>query len=69
MGKQPAELLEILKGWSAQFEGDTFVTRASSSDIDAWSITHKDAVGNIDLLAERLATVLTSLQRLGPAHE
>ena len=30
---------------------------------------YEDAVTNIDLLAERLATVLTSLQRLDPAHE
>ena len=67
--KYPAELLAILRSWTAQFEEDTFVTRASSSNIDAWAITHEVAATNIDLLAERLANVLISLQRLEPSQE
>ena len=69
MGKQPTELLEILKGWTAQFERDTFATSASSNDIDAWAITHEDAATNIDMLAERLENVLRSLQQLEPLQE
>ena len=69
MEKYPAELLEIMKSWIALFEDDTFAVKTAGKDVEAWIITYEDAVTNIDLLAERLATVLTSLQRLDPAHE
>ena len=64
MEKYPAELLEIMKSWTALFEEDTFAAKIAGKDVEAWIITYEDAVVNIDLLAERLTNVLTNLHRL-----
>ena len=69
MEKYPVELLEIMKSWTTPFDDDAFAAKISGKDVEAWIITYEDVVLNIDLLAERLASVLTSLQRLDPAHE
>ena len=68
MEKYPVELLEIMKSWTTPFDDDAFAAKISGKDVEAWIITYEDVVLNIDLLAERLASVLTSLQRLDPAH-
>ena len=70
MGEYPDELREILKDWADQFADDAFTSDASEEGQNqAWMITYEDAVANIDLLAERLANVLTSLERLEPLQE
>ena len=67
MEKYPAELREILKNWADQFEDDAFTSDASQEgENQAWMITYEDAVANIDVLAERLENVLTSLKQLKP---
>ena len=70
MGKYPDKLREILKSWAEQFEDDAFTTDVSDMDTNtAWMITYEDAVENIDVLAKRLAKVLSSLQQLEPVQE
>lgn len=50
--------------WTEQFRTDPFAEEVMTKNITAWSINHDDAVAHIDLLAERLANVLTKLSSL-----
>lgn len=64
------ELRDILKNWADQFEDDAFTSDASQEGQNqAWMITYKDAATNIDVLAERLTSVLSRLQRLEPLQD
>ena len=58
------ELRNILQGWAESFRDDPFTNEVSSKGVDAWSVDYAAAVQNIDLLAERLTTVLADLKAL-----
>ena len=59
-----ANLRTALGQWTEQFRTDPFAEEVMTKNITAWSIGHEDAVAHIDLLAERLAHVLTKLSCL-----
>ena len=59
-----ANLRTALGQWTEQFRTDSFTEEVATKGITAWSIGHDDAVTHIDLLAERLAHVLTKLSSL-----
>ena len=59
-----ANLRTALGQWTEQFRTDPFAEKVMTKNITAWSINHDDAVAHIDLLAERLAHVLTRLSSL-----
>jgi len=59
-----ANLRTALGQWTEQFRTDPFAEKVMTKNITAWSINHDDAVVHIDLLAERLAHVLTRLSSL-----
>ena len=65
----PKNLRKVLDNWVIQFSRDEFVAKVDGNGYKAWAITHEDAVANIDVLAERLENVLTSLQQLKPEQE
>ena len=65
----PPNLREVLENWTDQFANDGYTTDVSNPVFKAWSITHEDAVANIDVLAERLDKVLFSLQQLEAPRE
>ena len=58
------ELRGILQGWAESFRDDPFTNDASSKGVDAWWVDYAAAAQNIDLLAERLTTVLADLKAL-----
>ncbi len=58
------ELRAILERWAYSFRDDTFTTDASSKGVVAWSVDYEAAAQHIDLLAERLAGVLSELRSL-----
>ena len=58
------ELREILEGWVDQFSNDGFARFHSGVGTKAWTVTYEDAARNIDLLASRLANVLSELKSL-----
>ena len=59
-----ANLRTALGQWTEQFRTDSFAEAVATKNITAWSIGHDEAVKHIDLLAERLAHVLTKLSSL-----
>lgn len=59
-----ANLRTALGQWTEQFRTDPFAEEVMTKNITAWSINHEDAVAHIDVLAERLAHVLTKLSSL-----
>ncbi|MCY3658412.1 MAG: hypothetical protein OXG36_05230 [Caldilineaceae bacterium] len=59
-----ANLRTALGQWTEQFRTDPFAEKVMTKNITAWSINHDDAVAHIDVLAERLAHVLTRLSSL-----
>ena len=65
----PPNLREVLENWTNQFANDEYTSDVSNPVFKAWSITHEDAVANIDVLAERLDKVLLSLQQLEAPRE
>ena len=60
----PTRLVEVLESWVNQFAEDSYARDVSSTGYKAWAITHEDAAANINVLAERLDTVLGALQDL-----
>ena len=58
------ELREILKRWIDQFRNYDFAQFHSGVGTEAWIVTYEDAARNIDLLASRLANVLSELKSL-----
>ena len=65
--KDPApeeELRSILLRWVESFRHEAFTTDASSKGVTAWSVGYDATVLHIDLLADRLAKVLTELKSL-----
>ena len=57
-------LRSILQQWADSFRDDSFTTDASSKGVSAWSIGHDAAAQHIELLADRLAGVLSELKSL-----
>ena len=47
-----------------QFSNDGFAKNHVGAGIKAWTVTYEDAARNIDLLASRLANVLSELKSL-----
>ena len=60
----PENLRELLESWAAQYEGHPGGTDISTTGLKAWAITHEEAAANIDVLTERLASVLRELAAL-----
>ncbi len=58
------ELEEILRRWIDQFRADDFAQHHSGVGTEAWVVTYEDAARNIDVLASRLAGVLSELNSL-----
>ncbi len=55
---------DILERWVGQFSNDGFAKYHVGAGIKAWTVTYEDAARNIDLLASRLANVLSELKSL-----
>ena len=60
----PDELLSLLGEWSDTFADDDFAEDASSKGVRAWAVGHDAAVENVDLLTERLQSILSKLAAL-----
>ncbi len=61
----PENLRELLEDWTSRFSDDPFTQEVIyNAGLKAWTITHEDAAANIDVLAERLASVLRELAAL-----
>lgn len=61
----PEEALRaVLQDWVDSFRGNSFAEDVSNEWLTAWSIEHRAATQNIDLLAGRLAAVLQKLNLL-----
>ena len=58
------ELRAVLQKWADTFEGDSFTRDVSSQGVTAWSVPHDSAPIHVDLLASRLAGVLSELKSL-----
>ena len=58
------ELSAVLKRWAHTFSDDSFTMDVSSRRVTGWSISHEAAPLHIDLLASRLAEVLSELKSL-----
>ena len=63
------DLREVLENWSRSASNGLHVTDVSSVGVKARSITHEDAAANIEVLAERLASVLRELAALPAVAE
>ena len=59
---KPPGLVAILKGWAAQFKDDSFATEYPFEGLDAWIVSHENAVNHIDLLADRLKKVFNEVK-------
>ena len=55
---------QVLKQWIDQFRNDDFALFHSGVGTEAWIVTYEDAARNIDVLASRLAGVLSELKSL-----
>lgn len=53
-----------LDQWSDEFAADAFAQPVKSDHMNAWWMSHGDAVDNIDALKQRLASVLDDLANL-----
>ena len=60
----PPELASPLQRWADQFAADDFTEDISNQGVIGWAAPHDTAAQHIDLLAERLAGVLSSLKSL-----
>ena len=60
----PAALREMLERWVGEFASDSFTEDVSSKGVKAWAIPHDTAVQHLDLLVERLRTLLSNLASL-----
>ena len=58
------ELRKILERWVDQFSNDGLARFHSGVGTEAWVVTYEDAARNIDVLASRLANVLSELKSL-----
>ena len=58
------ELRKVLDRWVGQFANDSFARSQSGVGTKAYIVTYEDAARNIDLLAGRLAKVLSELKTL-----
>ena len=61
----PGELRATLDQWADQFAGDSFAEASKSREgTKAWIVSYDDAARHSDLLADRLAKVLSELKAL-----
>ncbi len=60
----PDELRSLLSDWADEFKNDPFTEGASSKGVRAYAVGHDAAVENIDLLTERLQSILKKLTAL-----
>ena len=58
------ELRTLLEEWVAQFSGDDFAEDGSSKGVAAFVVGHDDVAENIELLSDRLSSVLEALRSL-----
>ena len=58
------ELRAALEGWAERFRDDPFTKDASSKGVAAWSVDYEAAAGHIDVLTDRLSSILAELQSL-----
>lgn len=57
-------LRTLLLGWVNSFRDYEFTTDASSKGVTAWSVDYDSAAQNIDLLTDRLSSILEELKEL-----
>lgn len=57
-------LRTLLLGWVNSFRDYEFTTDASSKGVTAWSVDYDTAAQNIDLLTDRLSSILEELKEL-----
>ena len=55
---------DTLFRWADQFSGDEFAKNLFRGEDNLWEIDYASAAQHIDLLAERLANVLSELRSL-----
>ena len=60
----PDELRSLLEEWADQFADDDFTEDVSSKGVRAYAVSHAAAIENIDLLTERLKSILAKLATL-----
>ena len=61
----PEDLQSVFRSWVEQFSADDFATDVSSKDVvQAWAVSHEEAVRHQDLLVERLGQVVSRLTSL-----
>ena len=60
------ELRATLEGWAGRFRDDPFTKDASSKGVAAWSVDYEAAASHIDVLTDRLSSILAELQSLPP---
>ena len=58
------EVRAVLQKWADTFEEDSFTRDVSSQGVTAWSVSHDAAPIHVDLLASRLAGILSELKSL-----
>lgn len=63
-GDSTEELRSTLQRWVGQFSADGFTTDVSFTGVQAWAVSHEDAVVHQDLLVERLQQVVSRLTSL-----
>ena len=63
-GNSTVELQAVLQRWGAQFSADGFTDDVSSKGIQAWAVSHENAVRHQDILIERLGRVISQLTSL-----
>jgi hypothetical protein len=60
----PDELRSLLKQWADEFKDDSFAEDASSKGVRAYAVRHAAAAEHIDLLTERLRSILSKISAL-----
>ena len=60
----PDELRSLLEEWADEFKDDSFTEDVSSKGVRAYAVRHDAAAENVDLLTERLQSILAKLAAL-----
>ena len=60
----PDELRSLLEEWADEFKDDSFTEDVSSKGVRAYAVRHDAAAENVDLLTERLQSILSKLAAL-----
>ena len=62
MDEKPIELVRVLEAYLEEFRLDSFASEIATSDVRGWIVSHEHAAENIEVLADRVTSVLTGLK-------